>query len=161
MIDREEKPEMAERRGPLVLPKQTASLPPPSQSKADLLPVDSDSVQVDTSNLTEADLSRLRKARVVDLRSLSGRPLTATEAKALTARMKAARVDQLGQSKRPLYLPPEEYFTTVGGTDLVCASASGELVSIDDKRCPEQIRKAIKQRPVTGPEAVFSDPSDL
>jgi hypothetical protein len=161
MIDREKKPELAERRAPLVLPKQTASLPAPAQSKAGLLPVDSDRVQLDTSNLSEDDLARLRKARVVDLRSMSGRPLTETEAKALTARMKAGRIDQLGQTKRPIYLPPEEYFTTIGGTDLVCAAASGELVAIDDKRCPEEIRKAIRQNPGKGPEAIFSDPSKL
>lgn len=145
MLDRSEKPEMTERRGPLVLPKQTASLPTPTQSRTDQLPVDSAKVQIDTANLSEADLSRLRNARVVDLRTLSGRPLTDAESKALTTRMKAGRVDQLGQSKRPIYLPPEEYFTTLDGTDLICQSATGELVKVDDKRCPAAVQSAVKR----------------
>ena len=46
--------------------------------------------------------------------------------------------------KRPLYMPPEEYFTRVGSADLVCATPSGELVSINDPKCPESVRKAIR-----------------
>jgi hypothetical protein len=63
---------------------------------------------------------------------------------------------------RPLYLPPEEYFTTVAGTDLVCATPSGELVPLDSKQCPEAIRKAMQRKgPVaaagTDPNAKLSD----
>jgi len=148
MLDREEKEETTQRRGPLVLPKQTASLPAPTTSKSDLLPVDSDQVRIDTSNLSEDDLRRLRNARVVDLRSTSGRPLTEAEAKALTARMQAANMAQLGQGKRPLYLPPEEYFTTVGGKELVCLAPGGDLVPLNDKRCPAEIRDSLKRKPV-------------
>ena len=43
-----------------------------------------------------------------------GPPLTDVEAKQLTARMTAAK---LNGGPRPLYLPPEEYFTTVKGQD--------------------------------------------
>jgi len=152
MIDREVKPENPERRGPLVLPKQTAMLPTPTQSMVDQLPVDSSRVQIDTSNLTDADLKRLRNARVVDLRSTEGRPLTEVEAKQLTARMKAGNMASLGQSKRPLYLPPEEYFTTIGGTDLVCQTPKGDLVALNDQRCPQAIRDSINkiQPKVTG-----------
>jgi predicted small lipoprotein YifL len=144
MMDREEKAENAERRGPLVLPKSNASLPAPQDAKADqtasLLPEDSSRVQIDTSNLSEEDLKRLRNARVVDLRTLNGRPLTEVETKQLTARMTAAK---LKGGPRPLYLPPDSYYTTVKGQDMVCLAASGELVPLTDKSCPPEVRKAL------------------
>lgn len=142
MLEREEKPEVAERRGPLVLPKTNASLPAPQEGtkSASLLPEDSNRVQIDTSNISEADLKRLRNARVVDLRTLNGRPLTEVETKQLTARMTAAK---LKGGPRPLYLPPEEYYTTVKGQDMVCLAANGELVPLTDKSCPPEIRKAL------------------
>src|SRR5690606_22189402 len=90
---------------------------------------------------SEDDLKRLRNARVVDLRTLSGRPLTDAEARQLTARMTAA---QLKSGPRPLYLPPDEYFTTVGGKDTICLAKNGELVPLDDAACPEEIRKALR-----------------
>lgn len=128
-------------RAPLVLPKDGSGLPPPQdETRVASLPEDSDTVQLDTSGLTEEDIRRLRNARVVDLRTLAGRPLTEAETRQLTARMTAAK---LPSSKRPLYLPPEEYFTTVGGTDLVCAAADGTLVKLNDPRCPQQIREAL------------------
>lgn len=142
MMEREEKAENAERRGPLVLPKSTA-LPAPSDPKAAktaLIPEDSSRVQIDTSNISEADLKRLRNARVVDLRTLSGRPLTEIETKQLTARMTAAK---LKGGPKPLYLPPDEYYTTVKGQDMVCLAANGELVPLTDKSCPPDVRKAL------------------
>lgn len=141
VMEREEKPENAERRGPLVLPKSAALPAPQAESKtAELLPQDSSNVQIDTSNLSEADLKRLRNARVVDLRTLNGRPLTDVEAKQLTARMTAAK---LKGGPRPLYLPPEEYYTTVKGQDLVCLAPNGDLVPLTDKSCPPEVRKAL------------------
>lgn len=143
MMEREEKDENIQPRGPLVLPK-SATLPPPVDEKTDtaeaLLPKDTPNAQIDTRGLTEDDIKRLRNARVVDLRTLDGRPLTDAEAKQLTARFKAAR---LKGGARPLYLPPEEYFTTVKGKDTVCLAANGELVPLDDKACPPEIRKAL------------------
>ena len=47
-------------------------------------------VRLDTPGHSEADIRRLRNARVVDLRTLDGRPLTDEEARKLTARMTAA-----------------------------------------------------------------------
>lgn len=142
VVERQKKEEVSTRRAPLVLPKDTASLPPPAtDTTAALLPADSSNVQIDTSGLSEADLKRLRNARVVDLRTLAGRPLTDVEARQLTARMTAA---QLKSGPRPLYLPPEEYFTVVGGKDLVCLAKNGDLVPLSDKSCPEEIRKALK-----------------
>lgn len=141
VIDREVKEETGQRRAPLVMPK-TASLPPPStETKTAMLPEDSGTVQIDTTGLSEEDLKRLRNARVVDLRTLSGRPLTETEARQLTARMTAAQVKG---GPRPLYLPPDEYFTVVGGKDMVCLAKNGDLVPLDDKACPEEIRKALR-----------------
>jgi hypothetical protein len=142
VIERQEKEESNQRRAPLVLPKETASLPAPAGgTKTDLLPADSNNVQIDTTGLSEDDLKRLRNARVVDLRTLSGRPLTDIEARQLTARMTAA---QLKSGPRPLYLPPDEYFTVVGGQDLVCLAKNGDLVPLTDKACPEEIRKALQ-----------------
>jgi hypothetical protein len=132
-------------RAPLVLPRSGNNLPAPStQVAAAQLPADSNTVQIDTSNLSEADIQRLRNAKVVDLRSLSGRPLTPEEARALTARMSAAGMQVTGTTSRPLYLPPDEYFTRVGSADLVCRSPAGELVPLSDARCPEEVRKALR-----------------
>jgi hypothetical protein len=143
MMDREQKDENIQPRGPLVLPKD-ANLPAPVDEKSDTaeaqLPVDANNSQIDARNLTEDDIKRLRNARVVDLRTLDGRPLTDEEARQLTARFKAAK---LAPGARPLYLPPEEYFTTVKGKDTVCLAANGELVPLDDKACPPEIRKAL------------------
>lgn len=159
-IPRVEKEEPKTPRAPLVLPRDTKSLPAPTtQTASAQLPEDSDKVQIDATGLSEADLSRLRNAKVVDLRTLSGRPLTDQEAQILTARMTAA---QLKPGARPLYLPPDEYFTTVAGTELVCATKSGELVPLDSKDCPEEIRKAMaRSGPVsaggTDPNAKLAD----
>jgi len=140
------KEDLTTARAPLVLPAsgQAAPAPAPKATVAQL-PVNSDSVQIDTSNLTEADLTRLRNAKVVDLRSVAGRPLTEQETRTLVARMQAANMDvSTTNGKRPLYLPPEEYFTRVGDADLVCSVGNGELVSINDPKCPESVRKAIR-----------------
>jgi len=150
MIDREQKEETNQRRAPLVMPKQTASLPAPeAETKTALLPADSNTVQIDTSGLSDEDMKRLRNARVVDLRTIAGRPLTEAEARQLTARMTAA---QLKGGARPLYLPPEEYFTVVGGTEMVCLAKNGDLVRLDDKACPEEIRKALKATASRAPQ---------
>lgn len=146
MVPREEKDEDVKPRGPLVLPKSTALPAPQAETKTAMLPTDSDTVQIDTSNLSEADLKRLRNARVVDLRTLDGRPLTEAEARALTARMQASNMGTLGQTKRPLYLPPEEYFVSYQGKDLICQAKNGQLVSLKDPSCPPEIRKALEKR---------------
>lgn len=139
------KEDLTQARAPLVLPASGQALPAPStQVAAAQLPADSDTVRIDTTNLTEADIQRLRNAKVVDLRSLSGRPLTEAEAKMLTARMQQANMAISGTAKRPLYLPPDEYFTRVGNAELVCSTPSGELVSVQDPKCPEAVRKALQ-----------------
>lgn len=147
LVPQSEKEESDSRRGPLVLPRNASSLPSPREGTlAAQLPADSDTVQIDTASLSEEDLKRLRNARVVDLRSMGGRPLTEAEAKALTARMEASNMAQKVPGQRPLYLPPDEYFTTVAGTDLICLAPGGELVSLNDDRCPRAIRDAMKRR---------------
>lgn len=145
LVPKDEKPEVAERRGPLVMPKNGTMAPAPQQeTQLAALPQDSDRVQIDTTNLSEADLARLRNARVVDLRSLSGRPLTEAEARQLTARMNAANIANRGNSKKPLYIPPDEYFVSVGGRDMICRTSTGDLVRLDDPKCPPQVRKALQ-----------------
>ena len=140
------KEDITNARAPLVLPAAGQALPAPSPEAAVAqLPTDSDSVQIDTTNLTQADIQRLRNAKVVDLNSVAGRPLTEQETRALMARMQAHNADVTAVSgKRPLYMPPAEYFTRVGDADLVCATPGGELVSINDPKCPEEVRKAIR-----------------
>ncbi len=138
-VPQETKEPLVTKRGPLVMPKNTASLPRPATVQPDAIPTDSASVQIDASGLTDDDLRRLRNARVVDLRSLSGRPLTDVEAKQLTAKFQGAQVN----AKRPLTLPPDEYFTVVNGQDMVCMADNGDLVPLSDKRCPPAVRQAL------------------
>lgn len=146
VINRTEKPELRQSRAPLVLPKDASALPTPAEETAALaaLPVDSDTVQIDTTGLTEEDLRLLRNARVVDLRSVSGRPLTEQEARQLTARMIAAR---RYTGPRSLIVPPDDYFTTASnGTELVCLAANGDLVAVTDRKCPAEVRRALQQQ---------------
>src|SRR5690606_23106106 len=133
-----QKPEVATPRAPLVLPRDTRTLPPPvTETASARLPQDSRNVQIDTSNLSEEELRRLRNARVItDPRSMSGRPLTEQETTMLTARMKAV---QVRTGPRPLYMPPDSYFTTVRGQAMVCMARSGELVPLTDPGCPPEI----------------------
>jgi len=141
------KEDLTQARAPLVLPQSGASLPAPTVAVAAAqLPANSDTVRIDTTNLSEADMARLRNAKVVDLTTVAGRPLTEQEARTLTARMQAANMQVSVNGKRPLYLPPAEYFTRVGNADLVCAVGNGEVVAIDDPKCPESVRKALKSR---------------
>ena len=145
MIPREEKPELATRRAPLVLPKDDTALPPPTEDVAvAALPEDSGTVQIDTTGLTPEELRLLRNARVVDLRSVSGRPLTETEARQLTAQMVRAK-NYTGP--RSLVIPPDEYFTvTPQGNALVCLAGNGELVPVTDPNCPPEIRRALQNQ---------------
>lgn len=146
------KQEPTQARAPLALPRDASQLPPPSASMASQLPANSDTVKIDTANISQADLTRLRNARVVDLRSLSGRPLTADETRMLTARMQAANINVgVSTADRPLYLPPDDYFTVVGGREAVCKAADGTLVPIGSDKCPVAIRNALKLTPGVGP----------
>jgi len=142
VLEREQKQPLETPRAPLVLPIQTASLPTPTDGNQDMLPQDSDNVQIDVSNISDADLARLRNARVVDLRTLSGRPLTETETRRFTAKMNAD--SRLANADRPLYLPPERYYTTINSVDLVCLAPNGDLVQLDDPACPAEIRAALQ-----------------
>lgn len=143
LVPQENKPELESPRAPLVLPSDTQTLPPPSESRVAELPTDSDTVQIDTSSISDADLQRLRNARVVDIRSVSGRPLTEAETRQLQARMQGGGISTI-QGGRPLYLPPDEYFTTVNNQDLICLAANGDLVPLDDPACPPEIRAALQ-----------------
>lgn len=139
------KADITNARAPLVLPASGQALPAPAPETAlAQLPADSDSVRIDTTNLSDADMTRLRNARVVDLNTTSGRPLSEQETRTMVARMQAANMQVTTTSNRPLYLPPAEYFTRVGDADLVCATPNGDLVSINDPLCPEAVRKAIR-----------------
>ena len=117
LVPKEEKPEPTNPRGALVMPKAGQPLPAPTEDTAVAqLPEDSDVVKVDTTGLTDADVARAKRTKVVSLQTPDGRPLTAAELKALTSRMKEFRVSQ----QRSIYTPPEEYFTaTENQQDLV------------------------------------------
>jgi len=146
-LPRDQKEENMRPRGPLVLPKNANTLPAPQpRTEVASLPQNSDQVQIDASGLSEQDVARLRNARVVDLRSLSGRPLTAEETRKLTSRMTAAQMQVRSPSgPRPLYLPPDQYFTTVAGRDTVCLAANGDVVPVNDPNCPAEVRNALRR----------------
>ncbi|KKB08721.1 hypothetical protein VE26_01160 [Devosia chinhatensis] len=147
----EPKEDLTAARAPLVLPRNQAALPTPTtQAASAQLPVDSSRVQLDTANLSAADIENLRNARVVDLRSLSGRPLTEAEINQMTARMRASNMQVTGNASRPLYLPPAEYFTRVGDAQLVCRASNGDLVSLRDDRCPAEVRRALQSSGPSG-----------
>jgi hypothetical protein len=131
-------------RAPLVLPRGNSLPAPTTSAAAARLPADSDQVQIDTAGLSEQDIAIMRNTRVVDMRTTSGRPLTEAEANQLTARMRSANMPVIANNQRPLYLPPAEYFTRVGDADLVCSTPSGEIVSLSDSRCPEEVRRAMR-----------------
>ena len=141
IVPQEEKPMVSGERSPLVLPASGSTPPPPSQSAA-VIPQDSDSVVLDTSNLTTADLEALRSGRVVSSSAMSGRPLTEAEARQLAARMAAYRNAQ-GMNERNIYLPPQDYFQSVNGQSLMCQTADGALVTIGDSRCPADVRASL------------------
>lgn len=147
LIPQDEKPVTGDQRAPLVMPKQTAVLPPPTTGNSGLLPEDSSKVKLNTAGLSDADIRRLRDARVVDLRSLNGRQLTDNEQRQLIARLGAANLSaQSSAADRPLILPPPQYFTTYKGKNLICLAANGELVALNDPACPEKIRKALSRQ---------------
>jgi len=141
LVPREEKPDPTNPRGPLVLPKAGQALPAPAENTAvAMLPEDSNSVKIDTTGMTEADLARAKRTKVVTLSTPDGRPLTQAELQSLTARMKEFRVSK----QRSIYTPPEQYFSVASNQqDLVCLAANGELVSVNDPACPPEIRKAL------------------
>ena len=130
LVPKEVKPDPTNPRGPLVLPKDGEALPAPTEDTTTaMLPEDSNAVKVDTTGLSDADLARAKRTKVVSLQTPDGRPLTQAELKALTARMKEFRVSK----QRSIFTPPEEYFSvSVNQQDLVCLSAGGELVSVND-----------------------------
>lgn len=140
------KEELTNARAPLALPRSAGALPAPQQATAVAqLPQDSNTVRIDTTNMSQDDITRLRNARVVDMRTLSGRALTEDEARQLTARMQKNNMAVTASNSRPLYLPPAEYFTRVGDAQLVCRTPSGEIVSLRDSRCPADVRRSIER----------------
>lgn len=150
------KPEKGELqpRAPLVLPKQVAQLPPPASRDNAALPADSNNPQINTGSLSPGDLQRLRSARVVDLHTLDGRPLTDTERKQLTARMAAANMTARTSGDRPLTLPPVSYFSDYKGKDTVCKATDGTLVALNDPRCPAAVKNAMRKRAPEGGSVV-------
>jgi hypothetical protein len=141
LIPKTVKPDPTNTRGPLVLPKDGAPLPAPTTDTVTAqLPVDSDKSQIDTTGLSQEDISRLRRSRVVDVNTPDGRPLTDEEIQKLTSRMKAVSLKQ----KRSIFVPPEQYFEMTGNKeDLVCLAKNGDLVPVNDPSCPLEIRKAL------------------
>ena len=139
------KPDPTNLRGPLVLPKDTKDLPPPQTADAETaaLPVDDTKPKIDTTGLSAADIEHAKHARVVDINTPDGRPLTAAELKKMTARMKGFTLN----SKRSIFTPPEQYFSlTAGQQDLVCLAKNGDLVSVNDPSCPIEIRNALLKK---------------
>jgi hypothetical protein len=145
LVPKAVKPDPTNPRGPLVLPKDTANLPPPQTDSTDvaMLPADSDKSQIDTAGLSQAQVNQARHARVVDINTPDGRPLTAEELKQLTGKMK----DVSFRSKRSIFVPPEDYFSVSANHDnLVCLAKDGTLVAVNDPSCPIEIRKALLKK---------------
>ena len=145
LVPKEVKPDPTNPRGPLVMPKSGQALPAPTEdtSVVAMLPEDSASVKIDSTGLTDADLARAKRTKVVTVSTPDGRPLTAEELRSLTSRMKEYRLTQ----KRSIYTPPEQYFSvTANQQDLVCLAANGDLVSVNDPVCPPEIRKALLKK---------------
>lgn len=148
ILEREEKEDISAPRAPLVLPKDTKFLPIPTKTASAALPEDSDEVRLDETQLTENEIRLIRGARVVDLSDAQGRAFTPKEAQEVARRFREQRLayQQALKSgdKRPLYLPPEKYFTKVGGQDLICLAENGDLVPLDSPLCPPEIREALQ-----------------
>ena len=144
LVPKSVKPDPTNPRGPLVLPKGGQALPAPTEDTAvAMLPEDSSAVKIDATGLSDAELARAKRTKVVSLQTPDGRPLTQAELKALTARMKEFRVSK----QRSIFTPPEQYFSvTANQQDLVCLAASGELVSVNDPACPPAIRTALLKK---------------
>lgn len=144
LVPKQEKPDPTNPRGALVMPKSGQPLPAPTEDAAvAMLPEDSSAVKIDATGLSDADLARAKRTKVVSVQTPDGRPLTKAEFSALTARMKEFRISK----QRSIYTPPEEYFTvTANQQDLVCLAANGELVSVNDPACPPEIRKALLKK---------------
>ena len=144
LVPKSEKPDPTNPRGPLVMPKSGQALPAATEDTAvAMLPEDSDVVKVDGTGLTDADIARAKRTKVVTLTTPDGRPLTQAELQELTKRMKEFRVSR----DRSIYTPPEEYFSvTANQQDLVCLAANGDLVSVNDPACPPEIRKALLKK---------------
>jgi hypothetical protein len=138
------KPDPTNPRGPLVMPKDTKVLPPPEkETTVAALPADNDKPKVDTAGMSQDDINRLKRVRVVDINTPDGRPLTAAELKQLTGRMK----DFTLSGKRSLFTPPEQYFSLTGGQqDFVCLAKNGNLVSVNDPSCPVEVRSALLKK---------------
>ncbi|MCF4097772.1 hypothetical protein [Maritalea mediterranea] len=148
ILEREEKEDISAPRAPLVLPKDTKFLPIPTKTAAAALPKDSDEVLLDETRLTENEIRLIRGARVVDLNDATGRAFTPKEAKEVARRFREQRIAYQQAlrdgGRRPLYLPPEKYFTKVGGQDLICLAENGDLVPLDSPLCPPEIREALQ-----------------
>jgi hypothetical protein len=145
LVPKEVKPDPTNPRGPLVMPKDTANLPPPETTTTEVaeLPTDSDKSQIDASGLSQDQVNQARHARVVDINTPDGRPLTAAELKQLTGKMK----DYSFRQKRSIFVPPEQYFSVSANHDnLVCLAADGTLVAVNDPSCPIEIRKALLKK---------------
>ena len=144
LVPKEVKPDPTNPRGPLVLPKDTANLPPPEkETDVAMLPTDSDKTSIDTTGLSQAQVDQAKHARVVDLNTPDGRPLTAEELKQLTSRMK----DYTFAKKRSIFVPPEQYFeVSANHENLVCLAKDGTLVAVNDPNCPIEIRNALLKK---------------
>jgi hypothetical protein len=145
LVPKEVKPDPTNPRGPLVLPKSTAVLPPPEKTDpaVAMLPADSDKADINTSGLSAADIERAKHARVVDLNTPDGRPLTAAELKQLTGKMK----NYSFAKNRSIFVPPEQYFeVTANHENLVCLAADGTLVAVNDPNCPIAIRNSLLKK---------------
>lgn len=146
MIPRETKEPIKTPRGLLALPKSGAPVGAPTEAvDVGVLPEDSDTPKIDMAGLTQADVERIRKIVVFDGRADSGRKLTEAEIAQVTKKISSGNLRLISNSG-PLWVPDESYFTmSVNGQDAVCLAPNGDLVPIDDPKCPAAIRAQLAQ----------------
>lgn len=135
----------ANEHAPLVLPKE-GTVAAPSEGRVAELPENSDKVVIDPNKVTPEMVRRIRQARVIDSIDVSGdRPLTPAEMKFISERVRQARLTFQQNREVTLFEPPKAYFTSLGGSDFVCLATDGDLVLLDDPKCPPEIRAALKK----------------
>ncbi len=147
VIPRETKQPIKTPRGLLALPKEGVAVPPPSEeSGIAMIPTDHDRAKLDTTGLSDEEVSRIRSIIVFDGIADSGRKLTNAEIAQITSNIEAGKL-RINNASAPLWVPDQSYFSvsTVGGQDAVCLAANGDLVPLEDPACPPEIRQKLQQ----------------
>ena len=147
VIPRETKAPIKTPRGKLALPKEGVVMPPPSkETETAMIPTDHDRAKLDTTGLTDEDVTRIRSIIVFDGIADSGRKLTNAEIAQVTKNIESGKL-RINNASAPLWVPDQSYFSvsSVGGQDAVCLAPNGDLVPLEDPACPPEIKKKLQK----------------